>query len=191
MNTQKVELPVNTPISVRLTSLDGVVVPSNYGPTKQQVRFQSHDGRALYVPLWIGDQVKALGSRAIRLTKSQDAQRRIAWKVERAEGEQPDGTFAIAKENPIRLPPQVTESGSKDQVIQSSQSIDRSVAEPDTARKRAIWHAGCQLIDAYAALVKYSAEKHGGAVSSQDIRALLLTAYIQMERQAGGRGVER
>jgi hypothetical protein len=187
MQTQKVDIPVNVPIPVTLASLDGVLVDSQFGPGKKQMRFATApDGKALYVPTWVGDQVMALGSRNIRLTKAQDAQRRVNWKVEKIEGEQPNGTFVIQKPDPATSP-EFAEPGLP---IQSTkQQNDQSLSQPRSARKRILWDAGRELVDAHAALMKYATEKHPGVLTSYDVRTYLVTTFIQASGrgQAGGR----
>lgn len=189
MQAGKVELPVNIPTPIVLASLDGVVTPSQYGPTKQQVRFSTADGKALYVPTWVGDKIKAEGSRSIRLTKQQDAQRKVAWHVEKIEaGEQANGTFVIPKE---KADPVVAEPASAYSTTSSSRSnhITPTIHRSESARKRFLWDAGRELIDAQAALSKYAEETHGAAVTRADVRAVVLTVFIQMGRAgfAGGR----
>jgi len=182
MNMQKVELPVNIPVAVVLASLDGVPARSNY-PGSSQMRFTAADGRALFVPSWIGDQVISLGSRSIRLCKTQDAQHKTAWHVDKWEtGEQRDGTFVIPKEKPGSTPSQVTEPGTS-----LSEQTNRStdiIAKPETARKRHLWDAGRELIDGHAALMQYATEKHPGVLTSYDVRTYLVTAFINA---SGGR----
>ena len=189
MQTQKVEIPVNVPIPVTLASLDGVIVDSQFGPGKQQMRFSTApDGRALYVPTWVGDKIKADGSCSIRLTKKQDAHRKIAWSVE-ALGEQKDGTFAIPKEKPGSSWPPPPSLPLEPGLVQPNKSaihlpIDtRTISDPISARKRRLWNDGRELIDAHAALLKYANEKHPGSLTSFDVRTYLVTMFIQ----AGGR----
>ena len=186
---QRVEIPINTPIPVTLASLDGVIVDSQFGPAKKQMKFSTApDGKPLYVPTWVGDKIKAEGARAIRLTKRQDAQRKIAWQVERIEaGEQHDGTFAIPKEKPETVsPPQVhSVSGFPPVTSSNDRMITPSIAKPDGARKRFLWDQGRELIDAQAALMRYAAEKHGGSITRDDVRALVVTVYIQSRMMRG------
>jgi hypothetical protein len=186
MQNQKVDIPVNVPIPVTLASLDGVLVDSQFGPGKKQMRFATApDGKALYVPTWVGDQVKALGSRNIRLTKAQDAQRKINWKVEKVEGEQPNGTFVIQKPDPATSPEFAEPGSSSTQSQVNSQSNNQTVSEPRTARKRLLWDAGRELVDAHAALMKYATEKHPGVLTSYDVRTYLVTTFIQASGRAG------
>lgn len=188
MQAGKVELPVNIPTPIVLASLDGVVTPSQYGPTKQQVRFSTADGKALYVPTWVGDKIKAEGSRSIRLTKAQDAQRKVAWHVEKLEaGEQSNGTFVIPKEKAGSVAPEPTSAYSTTSSSRSNH-ITPTIHRSESARKL-LWDAGRELIDAQAALSKYAEETHGAAVTRADVRAVVLTVFIQMGRAgfAGGR----
>jgi hypothetical protein len=190
MQTQKLEIPLNTPIPVTLASLDGVIVDSQFGQNKKQMRFSTApDGKSLYVPTWVGDQVRALGSPSIRLTKAQDAQRKISWKVEKLEaGEQKDGTFAIPKEkpDPMATSPEFATEPGLPQSTRGSIHLHNAQTLPESnpARKRALWDSGRQLIDAHAALTKYAAEKHPGMLTPYDVRTYLVTVFINT---AGGR----
>jgi len=190
MSTQKVELPLNVPVPIVLASLDGLVVPSRYGPTGQQTKFTTRDGRAVYVPLHVGDQVKALGSHSIRLTKKQDAQRRVEWAIEKLVGEH-GGQFFIPKEKAdSTTPPGIKPASSSNATKTSTGSKDEpSIAPRENQRKSPVRTHVSTLIDVYAESAQYAAQKHAGTVTSADVLRIVLTVYIQQARalQTGGR----
>ena len=101
-------------------------------------------------------------------------------------GEQSNGTFIVPKE---KADSASTKPALRSEQGQSTRTITPTIQRQHSARKRFLWDAGRELIDAQAALSKYAAETHGAAVTRDDVRAVVLTVFIQMGRAgfAGGR----
>lgn len=181
MDTRKLELVINVPATIALQSLDGTAVRSSYGG--QQIRFTTVSGQSLYVNPNVAQRIRALNLKpgeSFHLCKKQKpgGQRGLDWTVEKL-GEQPDGTFKIQKAD---LSTEVLRPA-----CTPHPNVDPNITRLVQQRKRFLWSHGTTLIDALAALVRYATEHHSGLVTRDDVRALLITAYIQSTRNAGAR----
>ena len=181
---QKLDLPINTQVPVHLQSLDGELVPSRFGPSGQ-VKFTSEDGRVVYVPPFVADQVKQLGSRFVCFCKARPAHGgKIAWQVK--PGEQRDGTFVIPKEE--KPESALTNPGLPAHPTSNQSSlIESTIPAADPARKGPITADSIRLVDTFAVVQEYAAEKYRGRVDANHVLRIVLTAYIQHGRTGARR----
>src|SRR5262249_31075148 len=136
----------NIPQELRLQSLEGRTVESQFGGVQHM--FSSAEG-AFYVSDAVGrnlaEQFRKLGVRVgepVEITKAEVAngngRKSIQWKVARvgfAPGEQPDGTFAVAKpEPPSELEQKLAASIAMVESRQAAAQAQAASAPPDWAQ---------------------------------------------------------
>jgi hypothetical protein len=97
------------------------------------------------------------------ITKQTDGKRGspVTWRVERAPGEQPNGTFVVPSDGERVTP-----------------KPPASAASASGAERPLVVEAK-QLVDDYAAVLDYALHKHEGRVKPDEIQRLFTTAYIQ------------
>lgn len=87
----------------------------------------------------------------------------------RTAGEQPDGTFAVMAERGRMVQPPA----------KPAERMGPAVAEFSS---RLVLETNA-LVDCYAAALKTASERHGNTVKPDDVRSLLVTAYINATKQ--------
>jgi hypothetical protein len=186
----------NVPNELRMRTLTGELVDSQFGA--QQYRFLTEAG-AFYVSESVGmilhDRFAALGVKAgepIEITKrevSRNGRKSIQWEVARigfAIGEQNDGTFVVSTpEPPTELERKLADSIAA--VNARKQAGRAAVTAAPGAPAMAPWQAHLlaqtnALTDVYAAALAHASEQHGNAVKADDIRSLMLSAFINMAK---------
>lgn len=170
-------IATNQPERVRLLSLEAETAASNFG--QDQLRFRTDRGD-LYVSVAVGTIfVEAIAQQGIKAGEPVEISKRevavgsrktIRWELTRvapAVGAQPTGTFAVpaAPRGPVSAP------------------IARPVTQPAPAGWTGVLLAQTNaLADVYAAALAHSSAIHGNAVKPDDIRSLLVTAYINLAK---------
>jgi hypothetical protein len=114
-------------------------------------------------------------------------------------GEQPDGTFAVAKAEPSgdrkssatigaldqpssELERQLADSIALVNARKQAQSAQQAAPAEQPARARLLSNQTKHLVDVYADLVHYASAKHGNAVRPDDIRAMMTTVFINLAK---------
>jgi hypothetical protein len=175
-----IKFATNQPVELRLRSIEGRPVESQFGGTQHM--FSAEEG-VFYVSETVGgiltDQLRKLRIQPgdlVEIIKAETVQgnrKRIEWQVAQVgyyPGEQPDGTFAVPAPPPAeRKEPQ-----------------QAPVAAPP-AWASALVDQTCVLVDAFAAVVKHSAQ-YGGIVKPEDARSIMLSAYINLAKSGGNGG---
>lgn len=92
----------------------------------------------------------------------------------RKTGEQPDGTLAV-------LAPPARPAAQAQTPVKPAERMAPAVAEFSS---RLVLETNA-LVDCYAAALKTASERHGNTVKPDDVRSLLVTAYINASKQAG------
>lgn len=193
----------NVTNELRMRSLTGDLVESQFGG--QQYRFTTEAG-VFYVSETVGmilhDRFVALNVKpgeAIEITKREvskgNGRKGIEWQVARvgfAIGERGDGTFAVSTpEPPSDLERQLAASLAQ---VEARKAPARAAAP--AARQAAPVAAGWQstllaqtnaLTDVYAAALQHASEHHGNAIKADDIRSLLLSAFINLSKGSNQR----
>jgi len=190
-----IKFETNVPNELRMRSIAGELVDSQFGG--QQFRFITEAG-AFYVSEPVGnllhDRFASLGVKvgeAIEICKREvvsRGRRSIQWEVARvgfAIGEQTDGTFVVGTPEPP--------SDLERQLAASLAEVARRkapAAAPVASRQAAMaqpWQSALlaqttALTDVFAAALAHASEQHGNAIKSDDIRSLMLSAFINMAK---------
>ena len=180
-----------------MRSLTGELVESQFGG--QQYRFVS-DAGAFYVSEPVGnilhDRFAKLGIAAgepIEICKREvvkNGRKSIQWEVSKvgfAPGEQPDGTFAVpAAPGSIEAAPSMLErqlAASLAEVnARKAAAAGRQVAPIGAGWQQTLLNQTNALTDVYAAALAHASEQHGNAIKSDDIRSILLSAFINLAK---------
>jgi len=186
----------NVPNELRMRSIAGELVDSQFGG--QQYRFISEAG-AFYVSEPVGnllhDRFERLGVKAgeaIEICKrevNRNGRKSIQWEVARvgfAIGERGDGTFAVSTpEPPSDLERQL--AASLAEVARRKAPAAAPVAVRQVAEMAQPWQAHLlaqtnALTDVFAAAVAHASSQHGNAVKADDVRSLMLSAFINLAK---------
>ena len=196
----KVNFEANFPVELALRSLTGELVDSQYGG--KQYRFAADVG-VFYVSEPVGDiihnQIRKLGivaGECIEICKrevSRNGRKSIQWEVAKvgfSVGEQADGTFAIAA-------PAIEPAAAIEPASDLERRLAASIAEVQARKAPAAaatavpgmvaWQASLlsqtnALTDVYAAALRHASEQHGNAIKADDIRSLMLSAFINLAK---------
>ena len=152
-----VEFPADTPVEVALKYPTARQITTENG---DRAMFSLVDGRVMFLDLDVASQIEAAGVNVrerFTLTRRQNGTQKSCWEIVRLPGEQPNGTYVVPKgpETVPTKPPQRALSGS-------------SVLDEANA-----------LVDTYAAVLERALHTYQGRVKPEEVRALLVTAYIQ------------
>lgn len=180
----------NVTNELRLRSIAGELVDSQYGG--QQYRFMS-DAGAFYVSDAVGnilhDRFQRLGVTAgepIEITKREvvrNGRKSIQWEVARI-GEAP--AAATPAEPPSALERQLAASIAEVQMRKAPASAS-AAAPAMLAWQQTLLNQTTAVIDVYAAALAHAGERHGNAVKPDDIRSILLSAFINLSKSGGSR----
>jgi hypothetical protein len=186
----------NIAIPLQMRSLEGKSVESQFGG--MQHMFSAEEG-AFYVSETVGgmlmDQFRKLNVKPgepIEITKAEvnkgNGRKGIQWTVSKvgfAVGERGDGTFAVSTpQPPSELEQQLAASLA---MVEARKQAQRAAAAAPVEQPKWAQHLAAQtkhLVDVYAELVSYAA-KHGNTVRTDDVRALMTTAFINLSKQNG------
>jgi hypothetical protein len=190
-----IKFQTNVPVELALRSLAGELVDSQFGG--QQYRFTADLG-VFYVSEPVGDiihnQVRKLGvvvGECIEICKrevSRNGRKSIQWEVAKvgfSVGEQPDGTFAIAA--PAAVEPASDLERKLAASIAEVQARKAPAAAATAAPGMVAWQASLlsqtnALTDVYAAALQHASAQHGNAIKADDIRSLMLSAFINLAK---------
>lgn len=190
-----IKFQTNVAQELRLRSLEGMEVDSQFGG--KQHLFSCVEG-AFYVSETVGrilsDQFKKLRvtvGEPIDICKQEvsrgNGRKGIEWtvsKVGAAVGEQGDGTFAVATSHqpPSKLEQQLAASIEQ---AQARKAPAKAVAEGWQTVLLAQTNA---IVDCYAAALAHAGEQHGNSVKPDDVRSILLSAFINLSKSASNGG---
>lgn len=185
----KIQFQTNVPVEVRLRSLEGKPVDSQYGGLQHM--FVAEEG-AFYVSETVGAIIAGklrelrvrVGDR-VEITKAEvnrgNGRKGIEWQVSEVgyyPGEQTDGTFAV--------PALAAPASEPIEAQRKPAAIERTPAAPP-AWAGALVDQTNALIDAYAAVLKHSA-RHEGLVKGDDVRSIFLSAFINVSKSGANGG---
>jgi hypothetical protein len=204
---QKIKFQTNIPVEAALKFAEGKLCDSQFGDP--QYMFTTVDDRVFFVAEKVAQKIHGLRLKPeepfeiIKAEKDYGNNRKgIEWQVNRVgfvPGEQPDGTFAVPTQAVAgvtapaavaaalteRLKQQVnTGNGSK-----AANGNGHAVA-PEESSSLMPWAAFLlqqtkQVIDVYALACQYANAQHGSIVRTDDVRALMTTAYISLSKHGG------
>ena len=160
---ETVDFTPNLPITLALKYAQGKIVSSQFG---ERVMYTTTDNRVLFLDPYVANKIEELGINVrenITITKCWDGIKgsQMTWHVARAVGEQPDGTLVLPK------PPTT-----------ASQSM------PNVSTERPLVTEAKALVDDFAEVLSYGLRKHEGRIKPEEIRSLLISAYIQRQKFA-------
>jgi hypothetical protein len=188
---------------LEMRSLTGELVDSQFGG--QQYKFSTTAG-AFYVSEPVGnilhDRFERLGITAgesIEICKrevNRNGRKSIQWEVSRIGelpyGEQSNGTFAVPTREPALEPASMLErqlAASLAEVqARKAPSLAATAGRPvAVADGLAPWQGALlsqtnALTDVFAAAIAHASSTHGNAVKADDVRSLMLSAFINMAK---------
>jgi hypothetical protein len=211
----KLSFGTNVPIEVCLDSLDGELCDSQYGGPQRKYMTTDRDIFYVSEPVGkiIGDACRRLkidAGEPVVICKAEVSDGRgrktIRWQVTRVNpiGQQADGTFAMpavshtngANGSQPPAPPvaPTTQVQQPVPVINGNGTANGGgghVPPPANPLAHSGWALQLKeqaqtLIDIYAELMQYAATRHGGLVKAEDVRSILLSAYINVSKSNGG-----
>lgn len=192
-----IKFATNVPVEVRLRSIEGRPVDSQFGGTQHM--FSCEEG-AFYVSETVGailtEQLRKLHVRSgdrVEIVKAEvdrgNGRKGIQWSVAHIgyTGEQPDGTLAVPKapEPKSDLEAQLAASIAQANARKQAQQAQTAAAPPAWAD--ALASQTCVLVDAFAAVVKHAA-KYEGLIKNDDVKSIFLSAFINATKTASNGG---
>src|SRR5215471_3992874 len=183
----------NVPVRLHLRSTEGRAVESQFGG--MQAMFTAEEG-AFYVSEVVGsilaDQFRNLAVRpgdAVEVTKAEvsrpGGRKGIQWMVARAvqTGQQPDGTFAVPKDEPGELEKTLAESIRRIEARKQPQQAHEAVPAAPPAWAEYLVDQSNHLIDAYSQVLTHASKYPN--VRSEDIRSIFLSTFINTTKNGG------
>jgi hypothetical protein len=206
-----IKFEFNQPVEVALRfSEPRVFPPSDRFPgAEERHMFSTTDGRVMYVSPLTSARIKALHldqGECFWICKRKDG-RVTDYTVTRAAQPQqaPPAPVAAVKRSPVKSnlpervyyrpdelpaePPSELEAKLADSIALVERRKQPAIAErlaPAIAEfsARLVLETNA-LVDSYAAALKTASERHGNAIKPEDVRSLLVTAYISASKQGG------
>jgi hypothetical protein len=187
----------NAPVEIALRWDDGKRVEGRYG---EQVMYTLDDDRVMYVPPLVARQIRELGIRAreafeICKVEMQEQDRRwIEWRVRRLEEPRHPASSPNSPEAAAPVPSSNAQNHRNGNTHQTSRPLDLQVAPDGTLLPVPVTGAGitamelamsgaaevAQRVESRARMRNYSLQ-----FTSEDIRAIGLTMFIQAMRERG------
>lgn len=187
MTKEKVEFPTNVAVPVALAYTNGKDVEGRYG---DQVYYTLVGDRVMYVPPIVRKQIEELGIQKgqeftiIKCERKNGTRRSIEWIVDAS---------SDAAEPPPPEPASVSRPASRNGNGQQNGGTPPPVADQrdclGTAAGQSLMRALKGAVDIAVATERYAAEAGWSLrFSSEDVRAIGLTVFIQHARDGGQNG---
>ena len=164
-----VDFPLNTPVTVALKYPQGRMINGQYG---ERVMYTLTDGRVMFLAPEVAGQIEKLGinvRESFAVTRNSPGQGApTTWEIARVTGEQPNGTFVLeAPASPTPKPPGVA-----------------TTADPGTPRKTttSLVDEANALVDGFAQVLERSLSLYQGRIKPDEVKSLLISAYIQRQK---------
>ena len=187
----------NSPVEVALRWDDGKRVEGRYG---EQLMYTLNDDRVMYVPPVVGQRIRELGIRAreaFEICKAElreENKRWIEWRVRRIEEPRHPAGLANAPEAAASAPNSNAQNHRNGSTHQTTRPLDLQAAPDGTLLPVPVTGAGitamelamsgaaevAQRVESRARMRNYSLQ-----FTSEDIRAIGLTMFIQAMRERG------
>jgi hypothetical protein len=120
-------------------------------------------------------------SPAAEATLEQQLQASIEMVNRRKAGEQGDGTLAVMASTTNLSPKANLSSTAANLSLDKRSSAERLAPAVAEFNSRLVMETNA-LVDVYAAALKAASERHGNSVKPEDVRSLLVTAYINASK---------
>jgi hypothetical protein len=181
-----IKFQTNVPIELRLRSIDGRPVDSQFGGVQHM--FSAEEG-AFYVSEVVGDilarklrDLQVSPGDLVKITKAEvsrgNGRKGIEWQVALVVGQQPNGTLAVPKEPPTEMEQKLADSIAL--VEQRKQAKQTAAAAPAWA-DAIVAQTNC-LVDAYSKVLLHASQYPN--VRSEDIRSIFLSTFINATKGA-------
>ena len=163
-----VDFPFNVPVTVALKYPQGKTVSTQYG---ERILMTLHDGRIMFLDPEVVGRIETMGinvRESFSITRSFAAEKGgpPTWEIARIAGEQANGTLVlVAPDTQAPRPPAAT--ATLDAGIPRKQPGSALVSEANG------------LVDAFAEVLDRALTTYQGRVKPDEVRALLISAYIQ------------
>ena len=209
MPLQKIKFQTNITVEAALKFAEGKLCDSQFGDP--QYMFTTTDDRVFFVAEKVAQKIHGLRlqpQEPFEICKKEvdygNGRKGIEWQVAKvgfAPGEQPDGTFAVPLQagagvgapapvaTAVRQSPCNNGNGSKPNGHANGNGNGHAPEPPQDIR--AVWAQFLLtqtegLIDVYATASKYASDRHGNSVKAEDVRSLLLSAFINISKNGAG-----
>ena len=210
MPLQKIKFQTNITVEAALKFAEGKLCDSQFGDP--QYMFTTIDDRVFFVAEKVAQKIHGLRlqpQEPFEICKKEvdygNGRKGIEWQVAKvgfAPGEQPDGTFVVAAAQPGagagtpapvatagKQPPYNNGNGSKTNGHANGNGNGYAPEPPQDTR--AAWAQFLltqteDLIDVYATASKYASDRHGNSVKAEDVRSLMLSAFINISKNGAG-----
>lgn len=206
MPAPELKLQTNVPEIIALKFEDGKEFPSNYEGSAPRVMFTLVDGRVIYLPKPFAESIKNNGIGAntpFEICKREVANGKTQLQFRGVRTAGPDSfgnkkaAPAVAPANAAPLSQPALQQPSQDKQhsngtaparYSEAPALPPLPSNPVTTRSAKLCSTMCSLIDAMNEAAVY-AERIGLGVTSEDLRCLAITAFIEDSRAAkdGGR----
>jgi hypothetical protein len=204
-----VQFPLNRPIEVALQFAEPKIVESKFDRDgRAMFALATPAGHLMFHDMLTAAKIKALGVQPGELFFIQKTKngRLTEYSVFRESSEPPaENSVVVSSRKPV--PPHVREATLVDTIEARNasrrleQTLEASIAQATEAKQpvpvaannvpvRDPWAGALlqqvnQLVDTFAAALAHSSASHGNAVKPEDVRSILLSAYINASKQQG------
>ena len=159
---ETVSFPPNQPVTVSLKYPQPKRIDTQMG---ERFMYSLQDGRVMFLFPEQAEQITQLGvnvGEEFTITRYHSPNAPDSWGILRKEGEQPNGTLVLATGKPVT----------------------RSTASVPPIHRPSLVDEANALVDAFATVLDRALTTYHGRVKPDEIRSLLLSAYIQRQRNA-------
>jgi hypothetical protein len=210
MPLQKIKFQTNITVEAALKFPEGKLCDSQFGDP--QYMFTTTDDRVFFVAEKVAQKIHGLRlqpQEPFEICKKEvdygNGRKGIEWQVAKvgfAPGEQPDGTFVVptakAGAGAVTPAPVATaikqplySNGNGSKLNGHANGNGNGHAPEPLQNIRAEWAQFLltqteDLIDVYATVSKYASDRHGNSVKAEDVRSLLLSAFINISKNGAG-----
>jgi hypothetical protein len=206
MPLQKIRFQTNITVEAALKFAEGKLCDSQFGDP--QYMFTTTDDRVFFVAEKVAQKIHGLRlqpQEPFEICKKEvdygNGRKGIEWQVAKvgfAPGEQPDGTSVVSATQPgagagtpapvataVRQSLCNNGNGSKPNGHANGNGNGHAPEPPPDTR--AAWAQFLltqteDLIDVYATASKYASDRHGNSVKAEDVRSLLVSAFINISK---------
>lgn len=186
----KVEFEKNRPVDLALKFPDGKSVTGDYG---ESVMFSTTDGRVMFLAPYVANKLRQLQLKPeepFRVEKAEvtnGGKKAVEWRFQRLSlGQQGDGTFAVPKvEGGTQSATPIKPAGDGSTVA-GSPRLNHSTLSPyeHSGSAALLRDTVCMLTDVQASAMEY-AKKYNGSIRPDDVRAMVLSAFINLSKGGG------
>ena len=162
-----VDFPPNATVTVALKYSQGRTISGQYG---ERVMFTLTDGRVMFLAPEVAGHIESLGinvRESFTITRGSTSQNGApaTWDIARVAGEQPNGTLVL--QAPGSSTPKPLASAATPARKQPGSAL---VDEANT------------LVDTFAQVLERSLTLYQGRIKPEEVKALLISAYIQRQK---------